>query len=70
MNGVFPAWFAVVATIAAFGILGGIGADVDAGRDQTLALIAVVGLPALLLAGLALRGQAISSVAPPSSDPA
>ncbi len=69
-NGVFPAWFAIVASVAAFGVLGGIGADVDAGRDQTLALIAVVGLPALLLAGLALRGRPISSMAPSTPDPA
>jgi len=70
MNDVFPGWFAVVATIAAFGVLGGIGADVDAGRDQTLALVAVVGLPALLLAWLALRGIAARPTAPPELDPA
>ncbi len=68
-NGVFPTWFAVVASIAALGVLGGIGADMQAGHDETLALIAVVGLPALLLAALALRGP-IASVAPPTPDPA
>jgi hypothetical protein len=63
-NGVFPTWFAVVASIAGLGVLGGIGADVDAGRDQTLVLIAVVGVPALLLAGLALRGTPLTSTTP------
>ena len=69
-NGTFPAWFAVVTVIAAFGILGGIGADVDAGRDQTLALITLVGVPALLLGWLALRGSSLSSTPPPELDPA
>jgi hypothetical protein len=68
-NGVFPTWFAVVASIAALGVLGGIGVDMQAGRDQTLALIAVVGVPALLLAGLALRGTPLSSTSA-SADPA
>lgn len=68
-NGVFPTWFAVVASIAAFGVLGGIGVDVQAGHDETLALIAVVGLPALLLAGLALRGTSLSAT-PSTADPA
>ena len=67
-NGVFPTWFAVVASIAAFGVLGGVGVDVQAGHDETLALIAVVGLPALLLASLALRGGPLSSAAPPELD--
>ena len=69
-NGVFPTWFAVVAFVAAFGVLGGIGVDVDAGQDQTLAIVAVVGVPALLLAWLALRGTPLSSTAPPELDPA
>jgi hypothetical protein len=69
-NGVFPTWFAVVASVAALGVLGGIGVDVQAGHDETLALIAVVGLPALLLAGLALRRTPLSSTSPPELDPA
>jgi hypothetical protein len=69
-NGAFPTWFAVVASIAALGILGGIGVDVSAGHDETLALIAVVGLPGLLLAWLALRGGPIASATPGALDPA
>jgi hypothetical protein len=69
-NGVFPGWFAVVSTAAAFAVLGGVGIDAQAGKDQTLVLLAVVGLPPLLLAWLALRGTAAPSAAPPEPDPA
>jgi hypothetical protein len=69
MNGVFPGWFAVVSTAAAFAVLGGIGIDTQAGKDQSLVLLAVVGLPPLLLAWLALRGTAALSAAPPDLDP-
>jgi hypothetical protein len=74
-NGVFPTWFAVVASIAGLGVLGGIGVDMQAGHDETLVLIAVVGLPALLLAWLALRGPSLArtpsvSPTPPRADPA
>lgn len=70
MNGVFPSWFAVVSAVAALGVLGGIGADSVNGQDQTMAFVVVVGLPALLLAWLALRGPALSSAPPPSIDAA
>jgi hypothetical protein len=68
-NGVFPGWFAVVSTAAAFAVLGGIGIDAQAGKDQSLVVLVVVGLPPLLLAWLALRGVAAPSAAPPDLEP-
>lgn len=69
-NGVFPGWFAAASTAAAFAVLGGIGIDTQAGKDQSLVLLVVVGLPPLLLAWLALRGMAATKAAPPKVDPA
>jgi len=69
-NGVFPGWFAVVSTAAAFAVLGGIGIDAQAGKDESLVLLTVVGLPPLLLAWQALRGTAAANPAPPELDPA
>ena len=69
-NGVFPGWIVIVFTAAAFSVLGGIGIDAEAGNDQSLVILAVVGLPALLLAWLAFRGRSASATAMPTEEPA
>jgi hypothetical protein len=69
-NGVFPGWIGIVFTAAAFSVLGGIGIDAEAGNDQSLVILAVVGLPALLLAWLAFRGRSASATPMPMHEPA
>ena len=69
-NGVFPGWIAIVFTVAAFSLLGGIGVDMNNGKDQTLVLLVAVGAPALLLGWFAFRGRPASVLPQPLEEPA
>ncbi len=69
-NGAFPGWIAIAFGAAAFSVLGGIGVNAQAGNDQTLVLLAVVGVPPLLLGWVAFRGLDASVTRPPTHEPA
>ena len=69
-NGVLPGWIAIAFIAAAFSVLGGIGIDANNGKDQTLAYLVAVGVPALLLAWFAARRPSPSTAPHPREEPA
>ena len=69
-NGIFPGWIAFAFAAAAFSVLGGIGIDVNNGKDQTLVYLAVVGVPALLLAWFVFQARSASATPQLLEEPA